>query len=58
MLTGNVDSLPLKTGLKFMMLRSPSYNIADEHLRALKRMVNELIYVEYVQFAETCVNIS
>ncbi|MCF8326340.1 MAG: hypothetical protein K9I84_15380, partial [Leadbetterella sp.] len=34
-LAENGDCLPLKTGLKFMKLRSQSDNIADEHVRAL-----------------------
>lgn len=53
-LAENGDCLPLKTGLKFMKLRSQSDNIADEHVRALKRMVNEPLYLEYMQYIEKC----
>ncbi len=48
----NGDCLPLRTGLKFMKLRSESDNLADAHVRALKRMVNEPLYFEYLKYVE------
>lgn len=46
------DCLPLKTGVKFMKLRSQSNMLQDPHVRALKRMVNESLYAEYVKYVE------
>ncbi len=49
------DCLPLKTGLHFMLLRSQSNETSDPHVRALKRMVNEPLYAEYVAYQrEVC----
>ena len=48
------DCLPLKTGLKFMKLRSESDNLQDDHVRALKRMVNEQLFKDYSKYAESC----
>lgn len=45
------DCGPLQSGLKFMKLRSESDNMADAHVRALKRMVQEPLYAEYVAWA-------
>ncbi len=45
------DCLPLKSGLKFMKLRSQDNNLKDAHVRALKRMVNEPLYADYVAYA-------
>lgn len=55
-LAENGDCMPLKTGLKYMKLRSQSNNLDDEHVRALKRMVNEPLYYEYEEFAEKCIS--
>src|SRR5690606_3518823 len=44
------DCLPLETGLQFMFLRSQSNQTSDPHVRALKRMVNESLYAEYVAY--------
>ncbi|MDQ8003653.1 MAG: hypothetical protein REI64_02570 [Pedobacter sp.] len=46
----NKDCAPLKTGLHFMLLRSQSNETSDPHVRALKRMVNEPLYAEYVAY--------
>ncbi len=46
------DCLPLITGLKFMKLRSESNNLKDAHVRALKRMVHEPLYNEYLQYTK------
>jgi hypothetical protein len=46
----NNDCLPLKSGLQNMLLRSQSNETSDPHVRALKRMVNEPLYAEYVAF--------
>lgn len=46
------DCLPLKTGVKFMKLRSESDDLKDPHVRALKRMVNEPLYAGYVKYVE------
>ena len=56
-LAENGDCMPLKTGLKYMKLRSQSNNLDDEHVRALKRMVNEPLYYEYMEFAEKCASL-
>ena len=45
------DCAPLQTGLRFMKLRSEGNNLADAHVRALKRMVHEPLYAEYVDWA-------
>jgi hypothetical protein len=51
----NGDCLPLKTGLKFMKLRSEGTNLQDPHVRALKLMVTEAPYAEYLQYVrEKC----
>lgn len=44
------DCAPLKTGLHFMLQRSKSDEVGDPHVRALKRMVNEPLYAEYVAY--------
>ncbi|GAA4501721.1 hypothetical protein GCM10023172_24000 [Hymenobacter ginsengisoli] len=41
------DCAPLQTGLKFMLLRSRSNDLADPHVRALKSLVQEPAYAEY-----------
>lgn len=41
------DCAPLQTGLKFMLLRSQSNDLADPHVRALKSLVQEPGYTEY-----------
>ncbi len=46
------DCLPLKAGLHFMLQRSKSDEIKDPHVRALKRMVNEPLYAEYLAYQE------
>jgi hypothetical protein len=46
------DCLPLKTGLKFMKLRSEGTNLADPHVHALKRIVTEPLYANYVKYVE------
>jgi len=46
------DCLPLKTGLKFMLLRSQSDNLQDPHVRALKLIVTQPLYAGYVKYAE------
>lgn len=46
----NKDCLPLKAGLHFMLQRSKSNEVGDPHVRALKRMVNEPLYAEYVAY--------
>ncbi len=47
------DCEPLKTGLKFMQQRSLSNNLQDEHVRALKRMMNGPIINSYLSFVAT-----
>lgn len=49
----NNDCLPLKSGLQNMLLRSQSNENGDPHVRALKRMVNEPLYAEYVAYQKT-----
>lgn len=49
----NNDCLPLKSGLQNMLLRSQSNETSDPHVRALKRMVNEPLYTEYVAYQKT-----
>lgn len=44
------DCLPLFTGLYFMLQRSKSDEVSEPHVRALKRMVNEPLYAEYVTY--------
>lgn len=46
------DCLPLQTGLKFMKLRSESNNLQDAHVRALKLMVTEPLYFNYLAYAK------
>ena len=41
------DCAPLQTGLRFMLLRSQSDDLADPHVRALKSLVQEPAYAEY-----------
>jgi hypothetical protein len=41
------DCAPLQTGLRFMLLRSQSNDLADPHVRALKSLVREPPYAEY-----------
>ncbi len=49
------DCLPLKTGLKFMKLRSQGTNLQDPHVRALKLMVTEAPYAGYLNYvSEKC----
>jgi hypothetical protein len=51
----NGDCLPLKTGLKFMKLRSEGTNLADPHVVALKRMVQQPLYAAYLKYVrEKC----
>ncbi len=46
------DCLPLKTGVRFMKLRSEGTNLQDPHVRALKRMVQEPLYASYAQYVK------
>ncbi|MES2276790.1 MAG: hypothetical protein V4592_12260 [Bacteroidota bacterium] len=46
------DCLPLKTGLKFMKLRSEGTNLQDPHVIALKRMVQEPLYFSYLEYVK------
>lgn len=46
------DCLPLQTGLKFMKLRSESNNLQDPHVRALKLMITEPLYFDYLKYAK------
>ena len=48
------DCEPLKTGVKFMTLRSQSDNLNDEHVRALKIMVKEPLFESYRSYANSC----
>ena len=41
------DCAPLQTGLRFMLLRSQSDDLADPHVRALKSLVREPAYAGY-----------
>ena len=51
----NGDCLPLATGVRFMKQRSLSNEIKDPHVSALKLMVNEPLYHEYVKYVnENC----
>lgn len=51
------DCSPLQTGLKFMKIRSESKESSDPHVRALKRMVNEKLYADYLKYVnEHCNN--
>ncbi len=52
-LAANGDCEPLQTGLRFMLLRSQSDNVADPHVRALKSLVQEPAYAEYQRYAST-----
>ncbi len=52
-LAENGDCMPLITGVKFMKLRSESNDLKDAHVRALKRMVNEPLYSDYVKYVNT-----
>ena len=44
------DCAPLQTGLYFMRLRSQSSDLADPHVRALKRLVQESAYADYRRY--------
>lgn len=46
------DCLPLQTGLKFMQLRSEGTNLQDPHVRALKLMVTEPLYFDYLKYVK------
>lgn len=49
------DCGPLQTGVRFMRLRSESDNLADPHVRALKRLVQEPDYAGYQRYvADHC----
>jgi hypothetical protein len=51
----NGDCQPLKTGLKYMKLRSQSPNLQDPHVQALRLMVNEPLYAGYLKYVrEKC----
>jgi hypothetical protein len=45
------DCAPLQTGLRFMLQRSQSDDLADPHVRALKSLVQEPLYAGYQQYA-------
>ncbi|RZK33911.1 MAG: hypothetical protein EOO57_12215 [Hymenobacter sp.] len=45
------DCAPLQTGLRFMLLRSQSANLADPHVRALRSLVQEPLYADYQRYA-------
>jgi hypothetical protein len=45
------DCAPLQTGLRFMLQRSQSDDLADPHVRALKSLVQEPLYADYQQYA-------
>lgn len=45
------DCGPLQAGLYFMRLRSQSADLADPHVRALKALVAEPAYAEYMAYA-------
>ena len=47
------DCAPLQTGLRFMLLRSQSDNLADAHVRALKSLVREPLYADYQNYVAT-----
>lgn len=51
-LAENGDCKPLKVGLRFMKIRSESENLQDPHVRALKRMVSEPLYNDYLQYVK------
>lgn len=44
------DCGPLRTGVRFMHLRSESADLADPHVRALKQLVQEPAYAEYQRY--------
>ncbi len=44
------DCGPLQTGLRFMLLRSQSSDLADPHVRALKSLVQEPAYADYRRY--------
>ncbi|MFC6644925.1 hypothetical protein ACFQBQ_04825 [Granulicella cerasi] len=46
------DCGPLATGVHFMKVRSEGRNLDDPHVRALKRMVREPLYAEYVAWVQ------
>jgi hypothetical protein len=49
------DCAPLRTGLRFMLLRSQSNDLADPHVRALKTLIQEPLYTDYQQYvAQHC----
>ena len=51
------DCLPLQSSLKFMKLRSEGDNLNDAHVRALKRMVKEPLYAEYLKYTAAKCNL-
>lgn len=44
------DCAPLQTGLRFMLQRSQSDNLADPHVRAIKSLVQEPLYADYQRY--------
>ena len=46
------DCLPLKTGLKFMKIRSESDELMDPHVRALKKIVNGPLFYSYLSYSK------
>lgn len=46
------DCMPLKIGLKFMKIRSEGTNLTDPHVKALKRMVKEPLYFDYLKYVK------
>ncbi|MBO2008376.1 hypothetical protein [Hymenobacter negativus] len=49
------DCGPLQAGLRFMLLRSQSSNLADPHVRALQSLVQEPAYADYRRYvAQHC----
>jgi hypothetical protein len=46
------DCLPLKTGVKFMKIRSEGNNLQDPHVIALKKLVLEPLYAGYVTYVK------
>jgi hypothetical protein len=46
------DCRPLEVGLKFMKSRSETDNMQDPHVRALKRMLSQPVYNDYLQYVK------
>lgn len=46
------DCLPLASGVKFMKLRSMGRDLNDPHIPALKLMVSEPLYADYVKYVK------